>query len=87
MVFSMSGREDRIRAEARDLWAATHQGPPPPIDGQALLDLILSDCAAAGYDRLHSQHLRPGQVVQARYEPPSRPPSSLCGRGWVRPGA
>lgn len=67
MVFSMPGRQDRITAEARHLWAATHQGPPPPVDGQALLDLILRDCGTADYERLHSRHLRPGAMVKARY--------------------
>jgi hypothetical protein len=67
MVFAMSGRDDRIKAEARRLWAATHQGPPPPLDGQALLDLILRDCGAATYERLYSRHLRAGAVVKARY--------------------
>jgi hypothetical protein len=59
----MSGRDERIEAEARGLWAATHDTPPPPVDGPALLDLILRDCAQADYDRLHSRHLRPGAVM------------------------
>jgi hypothetical protein len=63
----MSGRDDRIKAEARSLWAATHQGPPPPVEGQALLDLILRECQAADYDHLHSRHLRPGTLIKARY--------------------
>jgi hypothetical protein len=54
----MSGRDERIESEAKDLWAATHEGPPPPVGGSALLDLILNDCGAPGYDRLHSPHLR-----------------------------
>ena len=67
MVFFMSGRDDRIEAEARSLWAATHEGPPPPLGGRDLLDLILRDCGAAKYERLHSHHLRSGAVVKARY--------------------
>jgi hypothetical protein len=59
----MSGRDDRIEAEARSLWAATHQGPPPKIDGASLIELILRDCGTAEYDRLHSPHLRPGVVA------------------------
>jgi hypothetical protein len=59
----MSGRDERIEAEARGLWAVTHDSPPPPVDGAALLELILRDCGAAEYDRLHSPHLRPGLVM------------------------
>ena len=59
----MPGRDQRIEAEAKGLWAATHDTPPPPVDGRALLELILRDCGQAGYDRLHSPHLRPGLVM------------------------
>jgi hypothetical protein len=59
----MSGRNQRIEAAARGLWAATHDGPPPPVDGSALLDLIVRDSGNLDYDRLHSPHLRPGLVA------------------------
>jgi hypothetical protein len=59
----MSRRDERIEAEARGLWAATHDTPPPPVDGPALLDLILRDSGQAEYERLYSPHLRPGLVA------------------------
>lgn len=62
----MSCRDERIEAEAKGLWAATHDTPPPQVDGPTLLDLILRDCAAADYDRLHSRHLRPDLVMGGR---------------------
>jgi hypothetical protein len=62
----MSARDRRIEAEARGLWAATHDGPPPAVDASTLLDLIVRDSGRLDYDRLHSPHLRPGLVMGGR---------------------
>jgi len=65
----MSDRERKISAEARSLWTATRGGPPPLVGGADLLDLIVRGGEVAGYDRLHSPHLRPGTVIGGRTKP------------------
>jgi hypothetical protein len=60
----MSNRETKIEAEARSLWAANRTGPPPPVGGSDLLDLILGAAPPADYDRLYSPHLRSGVVTR-----------------------
>jgi hypothetical protein len=65
----MSSREQIIDQEARELWRALHDEPPPEINGSALLEMILQSMAMGGYDRLRSRHLRDGQIARPR--PPS----------------
>jgi len=59
----MSSREQIIDQEARELWRALHDEPPPEINGSALLQMILQSMTMGGYDRLRSRHLREGQVA------------------------
>ena len=62
----MSRREKIIDQEARELWRALHDEPPPEINGSALLEMILQSMAVGGYDRLRSHHLRDGQIARPR---------------------
>ncbi len=62
----MSNRQHRIEDEARRLWAALHDTPPPPVEPSELIEMALSQSAVPGYDRLYSPHLRSGLLSRPR---------------------
>ncbi len=60
-------RDDRIYEEAAALWRELYGDTPPRADdGRAVLDAIMRDLPALGYDRLRSPYLRPRDVVMPR---------------------
>lgn len=60
-------REEHIYQEAAALWQALFDSPPPPLDGPALLGLIVSRSPdTTAYQRLHSPYLRPSTISGPR---------------------
>ena len=60
-------RNERLHREAASLWAALSPEPPPHgLRGVRLLDAALHLKNAGPYERLHSPHLRPSQIVRPR---------------------
>jgi hypothetical protein len=60
----MSGRDDKVYAEAAALWRQMRGGPPPPgADGRTVLDLLVSSLPDASYERLATVHLRPANIA------------------------
>jgi len=60
----MSSREEIINQEARELWCALRDEPPPEVNGSALLEMILKGLSIDSYDRLRSRHLRDSQITR-----------------------
>jgi hypothetical protein len=57
----MTTREERIEAEAADLWRELYDEPPPAMDDPGdMLELMLSRLPTVDYDRLASAGLRRG---------------------------
>jgi hypothetical protein len=55
----MSGRDERIEEEARQLWYALHGYPPPAgLSGPQLLLHVLEQMERCGYERLGEAHAR-----------------------------
>ena len=60
-------RNERLHREAVSLWRALSADPPPRgLRGASLLDAALHLKTADQYDRFHSPHLRPGQIIRPR---------------------
>ena len=60
----MTGRNSKIQQEAAALWRQLHTEPPPEgADGAALLELILREHPAPGYERLANPYLRPSVIA------------------------
>lgn len=61
------GRQERIAAEAADLWKALY-GEPPPImtDGSTMLEIALGSLPEQRYERLRGDELRRGRVTLPR---------------------
>lgn len=60
----MTGREQKIQAEATALWRQLYaEQPPCDADGSIILDMIMRDLPDATYARLASPHLRPAAIV------------------------
>lgn len=63
----MNRRDDKVYAEAAELWQALYGEPPPrEADGAAILDAIVGGLRAPRYGRLTSPHLRPGDITFPR---------------------
>jgi len=60
----MASREEIINQEARELWRAVRNEPPPEVNGSVLLEMILKGMSIDGYDRLRSRHLRDSQITR-----------------------
>jgi hypothetical protein len=57
----MPTREQRIEAEAADLWRELYDEPPPSVeDAGDMLELMLSRLPTVDYERLASPFLRRG---------------------------
>jgi hypothetical protein len=55
----MSGRKQRIKAEAGSLWRELYdETPPAGADGSEMLDMMLRRLPPTSYDRLNSPYLR-----------------------------
>ncbi len=64
MIMSRNSRLDR---EAEGLWRAMSNDPPPKgLHGSELLSAAMKLSPPGQYDRLHSAHLRPTQIVRPR---------------------
>jgi len=64
----MPGRDDKIYEEAAALWRQLYGEPPPAAaDGAVILDLILHDQPATGYERLATPHLRRSNITFPKY--------------------
>lgn len=57
-------REDRIAAEAAELWKALY-GEPPPImtDGPTMLAIALEGMPEKRYDRLRAEQMRASNIT------------------------
>ena len=65
----MPARDEAIDQEARALWRALREEPPPEnLRGSDLLGLLIGQSTTLAYDRLCSPFLRPSQI--------SRPPTN-----------
>ena len=63
----MTGRDDKVYAEAAALWRALHDSPPPAdADGAMMLDMLLCDLPDTRYERLSTPHLRPSAITFPR---------------------
>lgn len=63
----MTGREDRIRAEATALWREVFGEPAPSgVDGTEILDAIMRGLPELSYERMTSPHLRRSAMTWAR---------------------
>ncbi len=57
-------RSSRIDQEAKGLWSAlTNEPPPEGLTGEELLSAALKLKPAVDYDRIYSPHLRAGQIT------------------------
>lgn len=60
-------RMSRLDREAESLWRAMSTEPPPKgLRGADLLAAAMSLKPPSQYDRIHSPHLRPTQIVRPR---------------------
>jgi hypothetical protein len=61
------GRQERIAAEAAELWKALY-GEPPPImtDGATMLEIALGSLPEQRYERLRLEHLRSSDITFPR---------------------
>lgn len=62
----MTGRDERIRAEATALWQEVYGQPPPIVaEGGEMLEQILRNLPDASYERLTSPYLPRGSITWA----------------------
>jgi len=62
----MTGRDERIRAEATALWRELYEEPPPiQAEGCDMLEVILKDLPDMSYERLNSPHLRRSALARS----------------------
>lgn len=60
-------RMSRLDQEAESLWRAmSTEAPPKGLRGAALLSAAMALKPPGQYDRIHSPHLRPTQIVRPR---------------------
>jgi hypothetical protein len=64
----METREDRIRREAKALWRAMFDKPPPDDDGETLLKKLVQRGEPQRYGRLHRAQLNDPTLVWPRGE-------------------
>ena len=60
----MTGRDEKLYAEAAALWRHVRGGSPPAgADAKMVLDLLLGSLPETRYERLATPHLRPTSVA------------------------
>lgn len=64
---AVMGRQERIAAEAADLWKVLYGEPPPLMtDGTTMLEVAITSLPEQRYDRLRAAQLALGHVTLPR---------------------